>query len=237
MGLGGCRHAGTPRPSLEVFVEGLQNWLDYMSSRLDDIGVGLIEHATYVVTVTLLATVVSVALGVWTRHNPTAREVVLGIASVFLTLPSLALFTIFIPIVGLGFAPSFIALFLYALLPILRNTVTGLASVSPAVMESAKGMGLNNRQILTRIQLPLAWPVILTGIRVSTLLTTGIAAIATLVAGGGLGDFIKSGLARLPLPNSMEAIWTGTVFTVLLALLLDSIFLFIRRSTTSPGIR
>jgi osmoprotectant transport system permease protein len=218
-------------------VEGITSWLDFMSSRLDDIGAGLVEHATYVVAVMIAATITAVGVGILVRHRPVAREVATGIASVFLTLPSLALFTIFIPIVGLGFAPSFIALFLYSLLPILRNTVTGLTGVSPAVLESARGMGLSSNQRLWRIELPLAWPVILTGIRVSALLTTGIAAIATLVAGGGLGDFIKSGLARLPLPNSLESIWTGTVFTVLLALAFDVIFLAVRRTTTSPGLR
>ncbi len=161
----------------------------------------------------------------------------LGIAAVFLTLPSLALFTLFIPIVGLGFWGPFIALFMYALLPILRNTVTGLTEVSPAVLESARGMGLSSRQRLWQVQMPLAWPVIVTGIRVSTLLTAGIAAIATLVAGGGLGDFIKDGLQRFGLPNGVESIWTGTLFIIILALVFDLIFTFIRRATTSPGLR
>ena len=113
----------------------------------------------------------------------------------FSLLPALALFTIFIPLVGLGFAPSFIALFLYSLLPILRNTITGLDGIDSSVLDAAKGMGLTSRQVLLRIQLPLAWPVILAGIRVSSMLIVGVAAIATLVAGGGLGDFIKSGLS------------------------------------------
>ena len=218
-------------------MEGISSWVEFMSDRIDDIAVGLYEHAIYVVTVVLAATVTAVGVGILVRHRPVAKEIALGIASVFLTLPSLALFTIFIPIVGLGFAPSFIALYLYALLPILRNTVTGLAGVSPAILESAKGMGLSANQRLRKIELPLAWPVIITGVRVSALLTAGIAAIATLVAGGGLGDFIKNGLARLPLPNSLEAIWTGTVFTVILALTFDAVFTLIRRMTTSPGLR
>jgi osmoprotectant transport system permease protein len=218
-------------------VDGLSSWFDYMSTRVDDIVESTLQHAVYVIAVIVFATIVAVGIGIWVRHHAVAREMALGIASVFLTLPSLALFTIFIPLVGLGFAPSFIALFLYALLPILRNTVTGFMGVSPAVIESARGMGLSSRQRLWKVQLPLAWPVIITGIRVSALMTTGIAAIATLVAGGGLGDFIKSGLARLPLPNSLEAIWTGTVFTVVLALLLDGAFSLIRRATTSPGLR
>jgi len=215
----------------------LESWLEYLSTRSDLVLSRLYEHGLYVVVVVVAATITSLVVGIAVRERPVARELALGAAAVFLTLPSLALFTLFIPLVGLGFAPSFIALYLYALLPILRNTVTGLDGVDNAVLESARGMGLSRRQRLLQVQLPLAWPVILTGIRVSALLTTGIASIATLVAGGGLGDFIKNGLARLPLPNSMEAIWTGTVFTILLALVFDATFVVIRRATTSPGLR
>lgn len=218
-------------------MEFLTSWLDFMLSRSSEVGVALLEHAAYVVSVTVAATVTSLAIGIWVRERPVQRELALGVAAVFLTLPSLALFTLFIPITGLGFVPSFIALYLYAILPILRNTVTGFRQVDPAVLESAKGMGLGARQRLLQIQLPLAWPVIVAGVRISALLTTGIAAIATLVAGGGLGDFIKSGLARLPLPNSLEAIVTGTVLTVLLALVIDLALAGLQRATTSPGLR
>ena len=165
------------------------------------------------------------------------RGVLIGVANVFLTIPSLALFAIFIPWVGLGFAPSFLALLLYSLLPILRNTITGLESVDPAVIESAKGVGLNPVQRLLRIELPLAWPVIITGIRVATLLTVGIAAIAVLVGGPGLGRYIQDGLNRYPLPTSVERMWTGIVFTVALALILDLGYTLLRRFTTSAGIR
>jgi osmoprotectant transport system permease protein len=139
--------------------------------------------------------------------------------------------------VGLGFFPSFLALFLYSLLPILRNTITGLNSVDNSVLEAAKGMGLTPRQVLTRVELPLAWPIIVAGIRVASMLIVGVAALATLVAGGGLGDFIKSGLARLPLPNSLESIWTGTILCLLLALVIDISLQLVRRATISKGIR
>ena len=210
---------------------------DFITSRWDDVLQLTLEHVRYVVSVVIVATILGVATGIYVRHRPALREVVLGIYAVFLTIPSLGLFVLFIPIVGLGFWGPFIALTMYALLPITRNTVTGLMGVDQAVLESARGMGLNSRQRLTRVQLPLAWPVIITGVRVSALLTTGIAAIATLVAGGGLGDFIKSGLSRLGTPNSIESVWTGTIFIILLALIIDSVFVMIRRATTSPGIR
>ena len=215
----------------------MDSLIDFITSRWDDVVELTIEHAVYIASVVFVATIIGVATGVYVRDKPALREILLGIYAVFLTIPSLGLFVLFIPIVGLGFWGPFIALTMYALLPIARNTVTGLAGVSPSVIESARGMGLSRRQRLFDVQLKLAWPVILTGVRVSALLTAGIAAIATLVAGGGLGDFIKSGLARLGSPNSMESIWTGTVLIVLLALLVDSIFILIRRATTSPGIR
>lgn len=217
--------------------ESLNSFLEFFSKNSDDFMEALIRHATYVVTVTITATIIAVAVGVLVRRRPVAREVALGTTSVFITIPSLALFTLFIPVLGLGFAPAFVALLLYALLPIMRNTVTGLNSVSPEVLESAKGMGMSSTERLFKVELPLAWPVIITGIRVSALLTTGIAAIATLIAGGGFGDFIKKGLSRLGLPNSLEAIWLGTLGTIALALTFDLIFVMVRRFTTPRGIR
>ena len=218
-------------------MDGISSWLAYLSTRGDLVIETLAQTLTYVVLVTISASIVAIVLGVATRHNPFAKELTLSIASVFLTIPSLALFTIFIPIVGLGFAPSFIALFLDALLPIMRNTVAGLDSVDSSILESAKGMGLTSGQILRKVQLPLAWPIMLAGIRVSALLTVGISAIATLVAGGGLGDFIKSGLARLPLPNSLEAIWTGVILSLALALVVDFILRTVGRFTNPSGVR
>ena len=213
-------------------MEGFASWFDYISSRTDLILEGLTQTLVYVVLVTVAAGITAVVVAVLTMRHPFAKELALAISSVFLTIPSLALFTIFIPIVGLGFTPSFIALYLYAIMPILRNTSTGLDSVDPSVLESAKGMGLTRTQELIKVQLPLAWPVMLAGIRVAALLTVGISAIATLVAGGGLGDFIKSGLARLPLPNSLEAIWTGVILSLALAFVIDSLLRGVGRFTT-----
>lgn len=212
------------------------SWLDYVTTRTDMVQAGLITHITYVVTVIISATIFALTLAILTRKNPFLKELSLAITSVFLTIPSLALFTIFIPIVGLGFKPSFIALFLYSLLPIFRNVITGLESIDPDVIESARGMGYTKQQILFKIELPSAWPVVLAGIRTAAMLIIGIAAIATLVAGRGLGDFIKDGLSRLPLPNSLEAIWTGVILSILLAIVIDSFLRFIKRTTISKGI-
>lgn len=218
-------------------MEGVRSLIDFVMDRTDELATSTWEHTQYVVAVIVTAIVIAVGLGILVRHRPLAREVALGIASVFLTLPSLALFVIFIPLVGLGFMPAYIALSMYALLPILRNTVTGLNGVSPAVLESARGMGLNSRQRLWRIELPLAWPVIIAGVRVSTLLTTGIAAIAVFVGGGALGDFIWAGLRRLGLPTAYESVWAGTILVILLGLAFDALFILIARATTSRGLR
>jgi len=218
-------------------MEGISSFIDFVISRTDAITEATLEHLGYVVSVFIVGTAIAVSIGILVRNRPFAREVALGVASVMLTIPSLGLFVMLIPVVGIGFWPPFIGLTIYSLLPIMRNTVAGLNSVDQAVLESARGMGLSGRQRLLKIELPMAWPVIITGVRISVLLISGIAAIATLVGGGGLGRFINSGLGRLGLPGSMESVWTGTLLIIIIALIIDSIFLVIRRATTSPGLR
>jgi len=218
-------------------MEGISSFIDFLISRTDAITEATLEHLGYVVSVFIVGTAIAVSIGILVRNRPFAREVALGIASVMLTIPSLGLFVMLIPVVGIGFWPPFIGLTIYSLLPIMRNTVAGLNSVDQAVLESARGMGLGGRQRLFKIELPMAWPVIITGVRISVLLISGIAAIATLVGGGGLGRFINTGLGRLGLPGSMESVWTGTLLIIVIALIIDSIFLVIRRATTSPGLR
>jgi osmoprotectant transport system permease protein len=166
-----------------------------------------------------------------------AARMAIATAGVFLTIPSFALFGLLIAPLGLGYPPTVVALVLYALLPILRNTVTGLRSVDPAVLESARGMGLGRRRRLLRIELPLAWPVILTGIRVSTLVTLGIAAIAAAINGPGLGDLIFEGIGRIGAVNALNQTLTGILGVVVLALVFDTLFFGVRRLTTSRGVR
>lgn len=218
-------------------MDALKSFVAYVHENLSYILSDTLVHARIVLIVVACATVFSVLLGVVVQRRPLARAVALAVAGVLLTIPSLALFALFIPLLGIGNRPAMLALFLYALLPILRNTVTGLDSVSPAVVESARGMGMNSTQQLLRVRLPLAWPVIMAGIRVSSLITVGIAAIAVLVGGGGLGGYIQDGLTRLGLPNSAESVWTGVVFTVALGLILDIAFATIQRFTTPRGLR
>ena len=124
------------------------------------------------------------------------------------------------------------ALVMYALLPIVRNTIVGLRGVDPAVVEAGRGIGMSSRRVMLRVQLPLAWPVILAGIRVSTQMIIGIAAIAAYVAGPGLGNQIFDGLSRLGSVNSLNATLAGTLGVVVLALAFDLFYLVIRLLTT-----
>ncbi len=218
-------------------MDGITSWFSYVVDHGSDIATASLQHARIVLVVVVLATVFSLVLGVAVERHPMARTAALSISGIFLTIPSLALFALFIPVLGIGNAPAMVALFLYAILPILRNTVTGLAEVDPAVVEAARGMGMGTGRQLVQVRLPLAWPVIMAGVRVSSLLVVGIAAIAVLVGGDGLGSFIQGGLTRLGLPGSVESVWVGTVFTVVLGLLLDSVFAFVQRLTTSSGLR
>ena len=226
-------------PSVLFDPASYESFWEYLTERE---GIGEVlgvtrEHAQLVLTSMAWAVVVGLSFGILIHRIKVLRAPVIGVAGIFLTLPSLALFAVFVPIVGIGNRGPLVALFMYSLLPIIRNTVTGLEEVDRAVVESAKGMGLSAVQRLVRVELPLAWPVILTGIRVATLLNTGIAAIAVLVGGTGLGVYIQDGLTRYPLPNSVEAMWLAVVFTVGLALIFDLAFAVLRKLTTSRGLQ
>lgn len=228
-------------PELLFDFSAYQSWWDWMSSAegWNAIMERVIQTVQLVAMSMTIAIVISIVLGVLVHRVHALRGPVLGVASIMLTIPSLALFAIFIsvPGIGIGDRGPIIALIMYSIMPILRNTVAGLEDVDQAVIESAKGMGLNKSQRLLRVELPLAWPIILTGIRVATLLNLGISAIAPLVGGNGLGRYINDGLQRFPDVTSVERMWTGVVFTIVLALIADLLFTLLRRLTTSKGLR
>ncbi|MEU4342184.1 ABC transporter permease [Nocardia sp. NPDC023852] len=194
-------------------------------------------HVSAVVQSVLLATAVSVLIGILVYRSPLGSSIATAVASAVLTVPSFALLGLLIPFLGLGVAPTITALVVYALLPIMRNTILGLASVDPAVTDAARGVGMSRLRMLTSIELPLAWPAILAGMRVSTQMIMGILAIAAYAKGPGLGNLIFSGLARLGSPNAMPQALVGTSLIVLLALVLDGTYVLVGRLTTSRGIR
>jgi osmoprotectant transport system permease protein len=219
------------------FFDYLRKVPSYLRDEWPDLLDLTVEHARVVLVAMAVATVIGVGLGVATYRTAPAARVVLTVTGTFLTIPSFALFGLFIPIFGLGYRPTVVALVLYALLPIVRNTITGLRSVDPAVTESALGMGLSRWQRLRRIEVPLAWPIIVTGIRVSTLITVGIAAIAAIVNGPGLGAPIFQGLRATGTQRGFNLAFGGTLGVVVLALVLDGAFVLLARATTSKGLR
>lgn len=209
-------------------------YLEYRWEHLVDLGV---EHAAVVAIAVAIATAIGVGLGAATYRTERPRELALAITGVFLTIPSLALFGLFISPFGLGTTPVVVALVMYALLPIVRNTIVGLREVDPAVVESAQGMGMGRLRRLLRIELPLAWPVILTGMRVSTLLVVGIAAIGAYVQGPGLGNDIFSGLARIGSPIAINLVLGGLLGVIVLAVLFDLVYVLLSWLTVSRGVR
>ncbi len=211
--------------------------LEFLDSRREDmLRLGL-EHIAVVGVSVLIATVLGVGLGVATYRRARARELVLAVTSTFLTIPSFALFVLLIGPLGLGAEPVVVALTLYGLLPIVRNTITGLREVPPDVVESAQGMGMGRTQRLIRIELPLAWPVILTGVRVATLILVGIATIGDVVLGPGYGALIFTGLARVGSPVAVNLVLAGMVGVIVVAVLFDLAFNVLGRLTTSRGVR
>jgi len=174
-------------------------------------------HVRLVAWALLLAVPTAVALGVGVARRPRLAAAVLGTAGVVFTIPSLALFGLLVAPLGLGPAPAVAALAAYALLPVLRNTVAGLSGVPADVVEAARGMGMTENQALWRVRLPLALPVVVSGVRVAAVTAVGIATIATLVAAGGLGDSLFAGLRA----GDRDQVLAATVLIAALAFGVD----------------
>ncbi|MGC4944312.1 ABC transporter permease [Kribbella sp. DT2] len=210
---------------------------DYITERQSQLLYQGYQHLSLVIQCVVLATVIAVVLAVLVHRNPKIASAAEGISAVGLTIPSFALLGLLIPLAGIGTATSVIAVTFYATLPILRNAVVGLAGVDATLVESARGMGMGRVRTLVRIELPLAWPVILAGVRVSAQMSMGIAAIAAYVLGPGLGSFIFTGLTQIGGANALNSALVGTLGVVVLALVLDALLLGVGRLTTPRGIR
>jgi osmoprotectant transport system permease protein len=179
-----------------------------------------LDHVGLVLIAMLIAIAISMPLGMLIVYHKGLRRLALGIASILQTIPSLALFGFLIPIPfigGIGKRTAIVALVLYALLPILRNTYVGLTTIDPAILESAEAMGMTRRQIMLRVRFPLALSVILAGIRTATILTIGVATIAAAIGAGGLGSFIFRGVALV----NDALLLAGAIPAALLAILAD----------------
>lgn len=198
---------------------GSSYWSFFAEHRAEILSATL-DHLALVVIAMIIAILIGVPLGMFIVQRPTPRTIALALANIFQTIPSLALFGFLIPIPfigGIGKRTAIVALVLYALLPILRNTYVGLTGIDAAVLEAAEAMGMTDAQILFRVRLPLALAVILAGIRTATIITIGVATIAAAIGAGGLGTFIFRGVALV----SDSLILAGAIPAALLALLAD----------------
>ncbi|WP_410658709.1 ABC transporter permease [Amycolatopsis sp. lyj-112] len=213
------------------------NLFEYISDRWDRLALQGLLHVSAVVQCTIIAAVLGVAIGVAVYRSPVGSAVATALASTILTVPSFALLGLLIPVFGLGANTTVIALVLYALLPIVRNTIVGLGGVDPAVSDAARGIGMSRFGVLTRVELRLAWPAVLAGMRVATQMLMGIAVIAAYAKGPGLGSEVFSGLTNAGSTNSLNQALAGTLGVVVLALVLDAVYVLINRLTVSRGVR
>lgn len=173
-----------------------------------------------------LAIIVGVPLGILIARKRKLSSSVLGVAGILQTIPSIALLGFMIPAFGIGATPAIAALLIYALLPIIRNTYTGITEVNPTVIEAAKAMGMNKTQLLFKVEIPLAMPVIIAGIRTAAVINVGVATLASFVAAGGLGEFIFGGISL----NNTNMILAGAIPAALLAVLLDQAIAVLQKS-------
>jgi osmoprotectant transport system permease protein len=177
------------------------------------------EHVTMSAVSTFLAALVAIPAGVAVTR-PVLRRLgtpVLFLANLGQTVPTVAVLALMLTVTGIGFRTAVLALWAYSLLPVLRNTLAGLRSIDPAVVEAARGMGMSPAQLLARVELPLAWPVILAGIRTAAVVNVGTAALATFIGAGGLGEVIQAGIAN----QTDRLLYAGASLTGLLALAVD----------------
>jgi osmoprotectant transport system permease protein len=194
-----------------------QTLWDFMRQQSDKLLTQTLEHIGLTFISLFLAVLVGLPLGILIARKRKLSGTVLGIAGVLQTIPSIALLGFMIPLLGIGPKPAIVALLLYALLPIIRNTYTGITGVDAAVKEAAAAMGMSQWQVLLKVELPLAMPVILAGIRTATVITVGVATLASYIAAGGLGEFIFGGISL----NNTNMILAGAIPAALLAILFD----------------
>jgi osmoprotectant transport system permease protein len=192
---------------------------------LDDVGEALWQHIVLVGISIAIALAISLVVGVWTSRRPRAYAAVVGVTALLYTIPSLALFAILIPLLGLGAVPAITGLVAYSLLILIRNVATGLREVPADIVDAATGMGLSNTQRLFRIELPLALPVIIAGLRIAIVTQIGVATIAAYINAGGLGSLIFAGINQ----RHNEKIFVGAALASLLAITADLTLAYIER--------
>ena len=180
----------------------------------------------------VLGIIVAVPISVILLKFPKTAKVVIALASMLQTIPALALLAMMIPFFGVGRVPAIIALFLYSLMPIMRNTYVGLTDVNPDTIDSARGLGMTKMQLILKVDIPLAMPVIMSGIRLSAIYVIAWATLASYIGAGGLGDFIFNGLSLY----QPDLIFGGTIPVIILALLADYLLGQLEKKLSPKGI-
>lgn len=212
--------------------------LTFMVDNLPLIGQRTLEHISIVGVAVTLALLTGVPIGIAISQSRRAADTVLYVAAVIMTIPSIALFGVMIPILsvigqGIGYLPALIAVLLYSQLPIIRNTYTAITNVDPALREAARGMGMTALQRLREVEIPLAVPVIMAGVRTAVVMNIGITAIAAYIGAGGLGTFISRGISQ----TDPRQLITGALAVSLLAIAADFFLLGVQRMLTPRGLR
>jgi osmoprotectant transport system permease protein len=211
--------------------------LDFLSQNVDLILKLTLEHVALVAVAVGLATLTGVPIGIAITQNERAAQVVLYVASIIITIPSIALFGLMIPVLsligqGIGYLPAVIAVLLYSQLPIIRNTYTAINNVSPALREAARGVGMTPLQRLRLVEIPLAIPVIMAGVRTAVVMNIGVMAIAAYIGAGGLGVLISRGITQSD-PRQLIA---GALAVSVLAVIADYCLLWLQRRLTPSGL-
>ncbi|QKS73100.1 ABC transporter permease [Paenalkalicoccus suaedae] len=212
--------------------------IDYISRDFSNILSYTIEHIQLVGVALIIAMLIGIPLGIYLTANEDLAETVLQVASIILTIPSIALFGVMIPILsvinqGVGFLPAVIALILYSQLPIIRNTYTAINNVDPNIRDAAKGIGMTTFQRLIKVEIPNGLPLIMAGVRTATVLSIGIGAIAAFIGSGGLGVLINSGISR----GNSNMVLTGAIAVSILAIIADQTLKLIQRKFTPKGVQ
>lgn len=210
-----------------------EQYIDYFISRIDEVILYTYQHMQLSIISMVIAVIIAVPIGIYLTRSEKMAGPIIGLAGVFQTIPSLALVALMVPFFGIGRGPAIFALTLYALLPILRNTYTGIKGVDPSLKEAGKGMGMKDMQVLRMVELPLALPVIMAGIRTSMVLVIGAATLASLIGAGGLGSHIFRGLSM----SNERLILIGAIPAALLAIIVERLLGYFELLVTPLGLR
>jgi len=201
------------------------NIFEFILSRWPTILSLTLEHLFIVFIAMLVSVSLGVLVGIWITKNKVAAAIVLNFTNILMTIPSLALFSLLIPVLGIGKIPAIVGLVAYTQLPIIRNVYTGIMTLNPSILEAARGMGLTERKILRTVKIPLAFPAMMSGIRTATVMGIGIGAIAGYIGAGGLGVYIFQGISR----SSDQMIVVGATIISLISVFTDQFLARIQR--------